>query len=494
MSTGVTYVIIVAVENYNEAADFPKVNFAKKDAEDLITALKQLGYAEEDFVILLNEKATRTAIIQKIKKISERALENDRIIFYFAGHGFYENGENLLGCADAIKTAKPDTCVPVNTILGYLKKSASRHKILFLDCCHSGFEAGEHIRDGIDSFEADELVYQFSKEEYFIGFASCKTNQTSFSHPKLQNGVWSHFLVRALSGDVDGLYTKGLLFSDKLQAFLNKQTAEYVKLNTVDKREQTPIKFGSETDKFIIADLNPIFEERLRSRKVADLEFTNISLLSEETDSVKRLPGFQKGYHKVPTYLGSTPNGFIKDIGSQIIEEEISTLSEAIKKALNYKRLDIRATTDRGGGSIETPDFDYSITIEQSETDPGEYIITRSLENFKNSDIVTNPEFNAVFSRHFDKLTFELNKRINVSALIDKIEAFEKGSPITVDYNPSDTSTCKILIEGLNYEIEVDAASLSITTNYETSPERLITAFKETHKAILSNPELKMLE
>lgn len=494
MSTGITYVIIVAVEVYNEAADFPKVNFASKDAEDLIAAFKQLGYAEEDFVTLLNEKATRTAIIQKVKKISERALENDRIVFYFAGHGFYENGENLLGCADAIKTAKPDTCVPVNTILGYLKKSVSRHKILFLDCCHSGFEAGEHIRDGIDSFEADELVYQFNKEEYFIGFASCKTNQTSFSHPKLQNGVWSHFLVRALSGDVDGLYTKGLLFSDQLQGFLNKQTAEFVKLNTVDKREQTPIKFGSETDKFIIADLNPIFEERLRSRKVADLEFTNISLLSEESDSVKQLPGFQKGYHKVPTYQGSTPNGFIQDIGSQIIEQEISSLSDAIKKALGYKRLDLRATTDKGGGSIETPDFDYSITIEQSATDPGEYVITRSLENFKNSDVVTNPEFNAVFSRHFDKLSFELNKRINVTALIDKIEALDKGSPITVDFNHADMSTCKILIEGLNYEIVVDAASLSITTNYETSPERLITAFKETHKAILSNPELKMLE
>ena len=494
MESGITYVIIVAVENYLEEKDFPKVNYAQKDAEDLIAAFKLLGYDDEDFVVLINEKATRSAIIQKVKKISERALENDRIIFYFAGHGFYENGENLLGSVDAIKTAKPDTCVPINTVLGYLKKSASKHKILFLDCCHSGFEAGEHIRDGLDSFEADELVYQFSQEEYFIGFASCKTSQTSFSHPKLQNGVWSHFLIRALSGDAEGIYTKGLLFSDKLQAFLNKETSEYVKLNTVAKGDQTPIKFGSETDKFIIADLNPIFEERERSRKVSDLAFTSISLLNEESDSVKSLPGFQKGYHKVPTYIGSTPNGFIQDIGAQIIEDDIVSISEAIKKALHYKRTEIRATTDKGGGSIETPDFDYSISISQSESDPGEYIVVRSLENFKNSEIVINPDFNKVFSNHFDKLTFDLNRPIKVVALIDKIESLDKGSPITVDYNPVDPTSCKILIEGLNYDVIVDGNSISIATSFETSPERLITAFKETHKALLLNPELKMLE
>jgi hypothetical protein len=494
MATGVTYVIIIAVEIYFESKDFPKVNFAQKDAEDLIAAFKLLGYDDEDFVVLLNEKATRTSIIQKVKKISERALENDRIIFYFAGHGFYENGENLLGSVDAIKTAKLETCVPINTILGYLKKSASNHKILFLDCCHSGFEAGEYIRDGLDSFEADELVYQFSQEEYFIGFASCKTNQTSFSHPNLKNGVWSHFLIKALSGDADGVYTKGLLFSDKLQAFLNKQTAEYVKLNTVAKKDQTPIKFGSETDKFIIADLNPIFEERERSRKVSDLAFTNISLLSEESDSIKSLPGFQKGYHKVPTYVGSTPNGFIQDIGNQIIEEEISSIGEAIKNALGYKRAEIRAGSDKGGGSIETPDFDYSISISQSESDPSEYVIIRSLENFRNSEIVNSPEFNKVFSNHFDRLTFDLNNSLKIETLIDKVEALEKGSPITVKYNPSDMSKCKIFIEGLNYEIVVDSNTISITTSYATNPERLINAFRETHKAMLQNPELKMLE
>lgn len=494
MTSGTTYVVVVAVENYNEAKDFPKVDFAKKDAEDFVSTLKKLGYDDEDFVVLINEKATGTTIIQKVKKIAERALENDRIIFYFAGHGFYENGENLLGCVDSIKTAKPETCVPINKILGFLKKSQSKHKILFLDCCHSGFEAGEYIRDGLDNFESDELIYQFSKEEYFIGFSSCKTNQTSISHLKLQNGVWTHFLVKALSGDVPELYTKGLLFSDKLQAYLNKQTAEFVKLNTVSKLDQNPIKFGSETDKFIIADLNPIFEERERTRKTADLTFTKISLLKEESDSVKNLPGFQKGFHKIPNYIGSSPTKFIQEIGSKMIEDEIAEISERIKKSLKYKRAELKVSVYNGSGSIETPHFDYNIAISQSEENAGEYIIIRSLENFKDTEIVNKAEFNSIFSSHFDCLNFELNSTIDTEELIDKIEALESSSPISVDYNPTNLSNCKIIIDGLDYEILVDTNSISIKTNYDTNPERLIKAFKETHKVILTNPELKILE
>jgi hypothetical protein len=494
MTSGITYVVVVAVENYNESKDFPKVDFAKKDAEDFISALKNLGYDDEDFVILINEKATSTTIIQKVKKITERALENDRIIFYFAGHGFYENGGNLLGSVDSIKTAKSETCVPLNKILGFLKKSLSKHKILFLDCCHSGFEAGEYIRDGLDNFESDELIYQFSKEEYFIGFSSCKTNQTSVSHLKLQNGVWTHYLIKALSGDVPELYTKGLLFSDKLQAYLNKQTSEFVKLNTVSKLDQTPIKFGSQTDKFIIADLNPIFEERERSKKTSDLSFTKISLLKEESDSVKNLPGFQKGFHKVPTYVGSSPKKFVQEIGSKIIENEISEISEEIKKSLKYKRTELKVSVYDDGGSISTPHFDYNIAITQSEKDAGEYIIVRSLENFKDSEIVCNPKFNSIFSRHFDRLNFELKSSINIEELIDKIEAMDSSSSISVDYNSNDLSNCKIIIEGLDYEILVDIDSISIKTNYDTNPERLINAFKETHRAILSNPELILFE
>ena len=70
--TGITYGIIISIENYNESTDFPKVDFASKDAQDFTEALLELGYNEDDFLILSNEKATKTAILSKVKKFVTR--------------------------------------------------------------------------------------------------------------------------------------------------------------------------------------------------------------------------------------------------------------------------------------------------------------------------------------------------------------------------------------------------------------------------------------
>lgn len=493
MTKGVTHIIVIAVENYHEPSYFPTVDYAKKDAEDLIAAFKLQGFHDDNFIYLSDSKATKTSITQRIKTITARANESDRIILYFSGHGFYEGGENYLAPVDAIKTAIPDTCVSINEILGFFKKSVCSKNILFLDCCHSGFEAGKFIRGSEDSFMTEELIYQFHAEKFCVGFASCKTDQKSISHPKLKNGVWSHYLIKALSGEATGIYTKGLLFSDSLQSYLKIATAEFVKMNTTGKKDQTPIKFGSETDKFIIADFTSIFDERERSRRAADLSFTNISLLSRESDLVKNLPGFKKGFHNIPDHLSSRSESFIKEIGSKIIIDEISSLGDEIRKKLRYKRVDIRSSTDKGGGSIETPDFDYNIVITQSEKDPTEAIITRKLENFKNSNIINSPEFNSVFSHNFDTLEFGLTKRISILKLIDAFEMLDEDSQVKVNYSLSELSSCTIFLEGVDNEIVVTPETLSIKTTYQTSPEKLIISFKTTHKAILSHPELKML-
>lgn len=493
MATGITYALIVAVEHYHQPDHFPRVRYTTKDAIEFSEALKGVGVLDDDIKLLLDNAATKTAIEKEIENITRKVLENDRIIIFFSGHGAYENKENYLLPVDCYNDDIDSTSVSINKVLGKLNKSLCERNLLFLDCCHSGLEPGTDTKDIDKNFLADELIYNSKDEEYTLGFASCKSNQTSFNHPALKNGVWSHFLIKALVGDAGEIYESGLLYSDKLQTYLNKTTKEYVKMNTDKKKDQVPIVFGNVTDRFIIADLNPIFDERERLKKVDDISFTNISLLSEEEDSVKNLPGFKKGYHKVPNYIGSTANSFIQEKGFSIIEDEINELSLDIKNSLRYKRAEIRTSIDLGVGSIETPDFDYSISISQSENEAEDYLIIKRLDNFKNPEIVMKPEFNEIFSTHFDSLVFDLRKEINIIKLIDKVEELEDSS-ITVKYNPSNLSKCKIIIEGLDYTINVTETSISITSEFQTTPNKLIEAFRETHKKILSKPELTLLD
>jgi hypothetical protein len=491
--SGITYALLIGVESYHETNDFPNVDYAKRDVEGVRDALKLLQYDEEDFFVLLNEKATKTTILQKVKKVTERCLENDRIIFYFAGHGFYEGGRNLLAPVDAVKTEKGETCISIDDILEFCKRSRSQRIILFLDCCHSGLEGGADIRGGTDSFMADELIYQFSREQYCVGFASCKSNEKSISHSTIQHGVWSYFLINALSGEAAKVYQRGLLFSDELQTYLNKETSQFVKMNTVDKLDQTPIKFGSETDKFVIADINPILEEKVRKRKATEISIEKISFFSGTYNRVKNLPGFQKG-HIVPTYIGSSPNSFIKEKGHGIIEGEISRISKELKEKLGYKRKDIRSSVDKGAGSIETNDFDYSIELSQAQHDPGQFVVIRRMENITNDELLSKAEFNAIFAAQFDNLVFDLSSQVDINELIDAIESLENDYPITVEYDASQLDCCIIRFESLrDFAIEVCPDSFSITTSYKTSPDKLISSFKLAQKAILSVPDLKMI-
>ncbi len=492
-SSGITYALIIAVENYNKPEYFQKADYAEKDAQDFVTALKGINVHGDDITTLINEKATKTAILAELKTLSGRTLENDRIIMYFAGHGVYVGENNHVVPVDAYKTSLQDTCIPIGEILGYFKKSACNHNLLFLDCCHSGFEPGDLIRDSDATFLADELKYMYKNEEYCIGFASCKSNQVSVSNPNLKNGVWSHFLITALKGEAGKIYDDGLLFNDKLQSYLNKEVAAYVKMNTTDKKDQTPITFGNHTDKFIIADLNPIFDEKERNRKVVDISFSNVTLLSEEDGEVKSLPGFKKGFHRVPNSQHKSADSFIKDCGAKIVNDEIHEIADQIKEKLNYKRKELEVSPEGSTRSINTPDFTYSMEIYQSDEDPGDYILLRKLEGFSNSSAILEDELNSIFSNYFEKLEFDLPNSINVKKLIDRIEGFDDDSPISVNYNHADTSTCTVSIDGLDYDIVVAADTVSIVSNYQTSPVNLIIAYRETYKAILANPEIKLL-
>lgn len=133
------------------------------------------------------------------------------------------------------------------------------------------------------------------------------------------------------------------------------------------------------------------------------------------------------------------------------------------------------------------------MSIGQSEEDPGEYVLIRKLENFSNSDVILSPAFNTIFSNHFDKLEFQFSTRINIEKLIDKIEALPDGSPITVNYTPSDYSSCSLTVDGLDQDIYVTTDSMGISFSYQTSPISLIDIFKETRQVILSFPELRLL-
>lgn len=476
--------LIIAIENYHDNKNITPVKYAANDAEQFLESLIGLGCDRDKFEYLTDNLATKTAILQKLKEISRDAQKEDTIIFYYAGHGFYNNGKNQISCVDTFLNSLDSSTIDIVRVLSTLEESKSKKIIGFLDCCHSGIRFSSEERSPLKDFSTDDLKYQYGNAEHLTIFASCKDDEKSQVDMSRNHGVWSYYLIKALSGTAKGIYEKNLLFSDKLQSYLSEKTYHRVKTITTNKKNQTPIKFGKETsERFIVADLSVKFSEIESKKNVSEIKFESAVIRGSEEDYVRNLSGF-KSNHRVPKEIDDYHNNWIKSLANDEIASDLDRVAGLLKSRLNYKRKDIRPPLiEDGYGQLVTDEFDYVVGIEQSQTAAGEYIITRTVENFKNSDILNNPIFNEIFKKSFNTLTFYF-KGINVEEIIDLIENMNDEENISVKYKNSDPSFCRIYLKDFKGHIEVDQISFSIILDEEESPQNLVIECQRVYLAV----------
>ena len=162
--------LVVAVENYHDYRNLNQVMFAKNDAKAFLESLILLGCDPSKFDYLDDNLATKTTIEEKIRELSRYATSTDTIVFYYAGHGFYHNGHNLISCVDTSLTSLTNTTLTLNSILSTFDESNCNRVIAFLDCCHSGIEFSEVERSTVGNFSTEELKYEYRNAEHLAVF------------------------------------------------------------------------------------------------------------------------------------------------------------------------------------------------------------------------------------------------------------------------------------------------------------------------------------
>ena len=81
-----SWALLIGINEYQ----FEKtLNYAVADAEEMQRLLvEKLGFPEQNIEILLDDNATLNGIKKSMQKLAEKTSENDRVLIYFAGHGF----------------------------------------------------------------------------------------------------------------------------------------------------------------------------------------------------------------------------------------------------------------------------------------------------------------------------------------------------------------------------------------------------------------------
>ncbi|MEA5595446.1 caspase family protein [Rivularia sp. UHCC 0363] len=204
---------IIGINNYKNGISSLKT--AVNDAKKLVETLREKhGYQAW---VCLDEVATLNNLNQLLEKtLPEQVTENDRLLFYFAGHGVALNGDDgpagYLIPQDA-KQGDTDSYLPMTKLHDALSKLPCRHFLGIFDCCFSGAFRWSSTRDLLTEPEIihKERYDRFITDPAWQIITSSASDQKALDNFRLdtergQVGNHSPFaaaLLEALEGEAD---------------------------------------------------------------------------------------------------------------------------------------------------------------------------------------------------------------------------------------------------------------------------------------------------
>ncbi|TNJ65319.1 transcriptional regulator [Paenibacillus hemerocallicola] len=228
-----TVAIIIAIENYAVRADnqVDNVKFAIKDASRFKEMLvSSMGISEENIYEWKNEEALKSNLDYELKSLFYSLTENDRLIFYYVGHGFHDGVTNYLSTYDIHPFNIAETAISLRKILlDPLQQSSCKNALIFIDACAKSFD-NKNERSHIANINEDEFKIISSKFESYSIFLSCNPGQSSYSCDELKNGIWTYFLTKAITESADEVILNHQYITDrKLGDYLSLNVSQYAK-------------------------------------------------------------------------------------------------------------------------------------------------------------------------------------------------------------------------------------------------------------------------
>ena len=222
-----TYAVVVGVAKYQISSN--NLNYAASDADKFRVFLMSPAGGNvpaENICLLKNEKATKSNIQYYAKRLFAKAKANDRVIFFFSGHGtkngLYPHDVNFFG----------ENVLLYEELKELLRATEAHTKLVFVDACQAGgivnSRSGSTSPQKNNSFDGYDIAFMQSSESY----------QTSRESQVLQHGVFTYFLIKGLTGEADkngnSKITIGELFD-----YVYKKTKNY------SEGTQTPVMYGN---------------------------------------------------------------------------------------------------------------------------------------------------------------------------------------------------------------------------------------------------------
>ncbi|MEQ1947150.1 MAG: caspase family protein [Bryobacteraceae bacterium] len=309
------YALIVGIGAYKNLPANMQLEYSERDADALYSILispEGGNFRAENVHRLTGAQATLANIKREMETwLPSVAQEQDRVIIYFAGHGFIANGRGYLAPHDLDPKNIESTGYPMDT-LGQVAGSRikAKWKVLLTDACHSGAISPEDVASLNKGF--------LDLSRSMFSMTASRDRERSFESKDWGggHGIFTYYVVKGLEGEADE-QGDGIVTADELSNYVRRNVRE------ATKGQQNPTADRGSFDPNMLLSFLPVNMRAAHAPPPVDgtLVFeTNMDGVEVFVDGTSRgvinkgtplrLPGMRPGAHTVQgVKLGYEPDG-----------------------------------------------------------------------------------------------------------------------------------------------------------------------------------------
>ena len=222
-----SYAVVAGIATYAALPAKSQLHFSERDAEAIYSILispEGGNFHAENVHRLIGSKATLANLRHELEDwLPSVAKEGDRVLIYFAGHGFVypqNGGRAYLAPYDIDPDNIEGTGYPMDRLAMVIgSKVQAKYKILITDSCHSGAIRPE------DTQNFNHALMDLSKSLFSL--TASRDREQSFESENWGggHGIFTYYVVRGLEGEADE-NADGIVTADELQDYVYRNVRE----------------------------------------------------------------------------------------------------------------------------------------------------------------------------------------------------------------------------------------------------------------------------
>jgi len=311
-----SYALIVGISDYAKLPPRGQLKFPARDAAAVYASLISAEggqFPPENVHRLIGKQATLANLRKELEEwLPSVSKDGDRVVIYFAGHGFVSGGQAYLAPYDIDLADIPGTSYSMKT-LGQVvgNRIKAKWKVLLTDACHSGA-----ITPEADASQINTSLVRL--DQSLFSLTASRDREQSFESDIWGggHGVFTYYLIKAIEGEADD-NGDGVITADEL--------AEYVRVNVrreTSSRQNPTAERGSFDPQMILA-YNPSRVARGPAQPpkfgglIVETNMDGVEVFVDgksqgtvNKDKPLRLPGLLPGVHTIKgVRMGYEPDG-----------------------------------------------------------------------------------------------------------------------------------------------------------------------------------------